>query len=66
MTSQPSNKLSVKEKIGYGLGDTASNFVFHIVNAFLLVYYTDVLGLNPTAVGHCMPSLEFGMQCLTL
>ena len=51
MISQPSNNLSVKEKIGYGLGDTASNFVFHIVNAFLIVYYTDVLGLNPTAVG---------------
>jgi GPH family glycoside/pentoside/hexuronide:cation symporter len=51
MTSQPSNKLSVKEKIGYGLGDTASNFVFHIVNAFLITYYTDVMGLNPLAVG---------------
>ena len=39
------------EKIGYGLGDTASNFVFHIVNAFLITYYTDVMGLNPVAVG---------------
>ena len=51
MTSQPSNKLSVKEKIGYGLGDTASNFVFHIVNAFLITYFTDVMGLDPLAVG---------------
>ena len=50
MTSQPSNKLSVKEKIGYGLGDTASNFVFHIVNAFLIGYYTDTIGLDPLAV----------------
>ncbi len=50
MTSQPSNKLSVKEKIGYGLGDTASNFVFHIVNAFLIGYYTDTVGLDPLAV----------------
>jgi GPH family glycoside/pentoside/hexuronide:cation symporter len=51
MTSQSSNKLSVKEKIGYGLGDTASNFVFHIVNAFLITYFTDVMGLDPLAVG---------------
>ncbi len=46
-----SSKLSIKEKVGYGLGDTASNFVFHIVNAFLITYYTDVMGLNPLAVG---------------
>lgn len=46
-----SSKITVQEKIGYGLGDTASNFVFHIVNAFLISYYTDVLGLNPKAVG---------------
>jgi len=51
MSSPISSKLSVKEKVGYGLGDTASNFVFHIVNAFLISYYTDVLGLNPKAVG---------------
>ncbi len=51
MSSQSSSKLSVKEKVGYGLGDTASNFVFHIVNAFLITYYTDVMGLDPVAVG---------------
>ena len=51
MSSENSQTLSTKEKIGYGLGDTASNFVFHIVNAFLITYYTDVMGLNPAAVG---------------
>ena len=51
MSSETSQTLSTKEKIGYGLGDTASNFVFHIVNAFLITYYTDVIGLNPAAVG---------------
>lgn len=51
MSSETSQKLSTKEKVGYGLGDTASNFVFHIVNAFLLSYYTDVLGLDAAAVG---------------
>ncbi len=47
-TAQP---LSFKEKLGYGLGDTASNFFFQTFNIFLLYYYTDVYGLNPAAVG---------------
>lgn len=46
-----SEKLSLKEKLGYGLGDTASNIFFQFVNIFLLYYYTDVFGLSPAAVG---------------
>lgn len=44
-------KLSFPEKLGYGLGDTASNIFFQFVNIFLLYYYTDVFGLSPAAVG---------------
>lgn len=44
-------KLSFTEKLGYGLGDTASNFFFQSFNVFLLYYYTDVFGLAPAAVG---------------
>ena len=44
-------KLSFKEKLGYGLGDSASNFFFQVFNIFLLYYYTDVFGLAPAAVG---------------
>ena len=43
--------LNFKEKLGYGLGDTASNFFFQVFNIFLLYYYTDVFGLAPAAVG---------------
>ena len=43
--------LSVREKIAYGLGDTASNFYFQFFNLFLLFYYTDVVGLDAAAVG---------------
>lgn len=46
-----SDKLRVSEKLGYGLGDTASNFFFHTFNILLLGYYTDVFGLTATAVG---------------
>ncbi|MEO1081652.1 MAG: MFS transporter [Pseudomonadota bacterium] len=43
--------LSVREKLGYGLGDTASNFFFQVFNLFLMYYYTDIFGLAPAAVG---------------
>ena len=45
------NHLRFKEKLGYGLGDTASNFFFQTFNIFLLYYYTDVFGLSAAAVG---------------
>lgn len=45
-----SPRLSFVEKLAYGLGDTASNFVFHPINLFLVYYYTDVFGLLPGAV----------------
>lgn len=47
-------KLSVKEKLGYSLGDTASHFVWDMVNFWLIFYYTDVLGISiawATAIG---------------
>jgi GPH family glycoside/pentoside/hexuronide:cation symporter len=44
-------QLKFREKLGYGLGDTASNFFFQVFNIFLLYYYTDIFGLLPAAVG---------------
>lgn len=44
--------LSFREKLAYGLGDTASNFFFQAFNIFLAYYYTDVVGIkNSAAVG---------------
>lgn len=43
--------LSFKEKVGYGLGDMASNFYMGFFGLFLLYYYTDIFGLAPAAVG---------------
>lgn len=48
---QPAETLKFSEKLGYGLGDAASNFYFQVFNIFLLYYYTDVFGLHPAAVG---------------
>jgi len=47
-------KLSLKEKLAYGLGDTASNFYFQVFSIFLSIYYTDIFGLKPGAVGTLM------------
>lgn len=43
--------LSIKEKIAYGLGDTASNIIFQSVMLFLTYFYTDIFGLSPAVVG---------------
>ncbi|MFT4928570.1 MAG: GPH family glycoside/pentoside/hexuronide:cation symporter [Phenylobacterium sp.] len=43
--------LTVKEKMAYGLGDTASNIIFQTVMLFLTFFYTDIFGLSPAVVG---------------
>ena len=43
--------LSKKEKIAYGLGDTASNIIFQTVKLFLTFFYTDIFGISPAVVG---------------
>lgn len=45
------NKLTRYQKIGYGMGDLASNLVFQLSVIFLLFFYTDVLGISPMAAG---------------
>ncbi len=44
-------KISLKEKIGYGLGDAASSMFWKIFSMYLMFFYTDVYGLAPAVVG---------------
>ena len=44
-------KLSIKEKVGYALGDMASNLYFQTFVIFLLNFYTDVFGIPAAAAG---------------
>jgi GPH family glycoside/pentoside/hexuronide:cation symporter len=44
-------KLSVKEKIGFSLGDVASSLYFNMFMLYLLYYYTDVFGITAAAAG---------------
>lgn len=52
-------KLSIKEKVGYSLGDTASHFVWDMVGFWLLFFYTDVYGISAAAAGTIMMIARF-------
>ena len=41
-----SHKLSVREKIGFSLGDGAANFIFQTIMLLQLSFYTDAFGLT--------------------
>lgn len=43
-----------KEKVGYAMGDVASNFYWRVFDVFLFIFYTDIVGLSPAAVGTMM------------
>jgi len=45
------HKLSLKEKVSYGLGDFASSMFWKLFSMFLLFFYTDVFGISAAAVG---------------
>ncbi|MDR0699597.1 MAG: MFS transporter [Tannerella sp.] len=41
-------RLSWMERIAFGSGDMAQNFIYQTVTTYLLFFYTNVYGLNPT------------------
>lgn len=54
------HKISLKEKIGYALGDGAANIAWRGVATFLFIFYTDVFGLSPATVGVLFLVARFG------
>jgi Na+/melibiose symporter-like transporter len=50
-TGATGQRLSVVEKVGYGLGDTAANFIFQTMVMFQLAFYTDTFGITAAAAG---------------
>ena len=44
--SKSDEKLSLVEKVGYGLGDTASNILYQAWSFFLMIFYTDIFGID--------------------
>lgn len=52
------NKLSIKEKIGYGMGDAGCNILFGTIMLFVNYFYTDIFGLAPALVGVLLLSVR--------
>jgi len=47
-------RLPAREKVGYAIGDFGFNLYWANISAFLLIFYTDVMGLAAGAVGTMM------------
>jgi glycoside/pentoside/hexuronide:cation symporter, GPH family len=50
MSASP-HSLPVREKIGYALGDVATNFFFQSMILYQNRFYTDTVGISPAVVG---------------
>ena len=44
-------KISLKEKVGYGFGDAASSMFWKLFGMYLMFFYTDVFGIEAKVVG---------------
>lgn len=44
-------KLTKKETVSYGLAGMGQNMVYVLSSSFLMIFYTDVFGINPGIVG---------------
>jgi GPH family glycoside/pentoside/hexuronide:cation symporter len=44
-------KLRIRERLAYGLGDVGGNLIFAPVSAFLLFYFTDIVGIGAAIAG---------------
>ena len=44
-------RASLLEKISYGFGGASCTAEMTVVNSFLLLFYTDVMGVSPAAIG---------------
>jgi GPH family glycoside/pentoside/hexuronide:cation symporter len=53
------SKLSAKEKLGYGLGDTASNLYWQMFTFYLVYFYTEVIGVAAGVVATMMLVTRF-------
>lgn len=54
MNTLQNQKVSLTEKIGYGLGDCSANLVFQMMMIYQTKFYTDVFGLEGAIAGTVM------------
>src|SRR3954468_14336325 len=51
--------LRLTNYVGYAAGDAANNLAFSMSSMFLLIYYTDVVGISAAAVGTMFMVVRF-------
>lgn len=51
VSGQDSGKLSLKERLGYAVGDLSTNIIWTAITTFLTFFYTDVAGISAGVVG---------------
>ena len=44
-------KLSLKEKVGFGFGDAAASMFWKLFSMYLMFFYTDIFGISAVVVG---------------
>jgi GPH family glycoside/pentoside/hexuronide:cation symporter len=59
MNKPASQKLKLREKIGYSLGDGSANLVFQMMMMFQMYFYTDVFGIKATTAGFILLFARF-------
>lgn len=63
-TSLEAERVSFGEKVGYGLGDTASNFYWQMFLNFLSFFYTDVFGITAAAAATMLLIVRIPDTCI--
>lgn len=54
MSTIQNQKVTLTEKIGYGLGDCSANLVFQMMMIYQTKFYTDIFGLEGAIAGTVM------------
>ena len=51
--------FGMRDKIGYMFGDFGNDFTFMLSSSFMMVFYTDIMGVSSVIVGLLMMAARF-------
>ncbi len=54
INSKPKSKLNYTSTIAYAIGSSATNASFYMINNYLMLFYTDIVGLAASAISIIM------------
>lgn len=54
LNSTTEQKIGLSERIGYGFGDLATNFVWGAMSSYIVYFYTDTIGIAAGIIGTIM------------